>query len=131
MFWFKKKSRLDEARVATTPDPLLDPDSRLPLEPKITPGYYPGFHVLDQQKFWGATTRDLIRDRVANTPSIRFFTPAEAATLTAVTARILPQEDRTEATRIAILPGIDQRLFLDRIEGYRYEDMPSDQETYR
>src|ERR1700753_1922736 len=131
MFWFKNASPKSEHRATTTFDPLLDPESRLPLEPKATPGYYPGFHVLDQQKFWDAATRDLILDRVANVPSIRFFTPAEADTLAAVTARIIPQEDRSEATRIPILPGIDQRLFLNRIEGYRYEDMPSDQEAYR
>jgi hypothetical protein len=49
----------------------------------------------------------------------------------AVIDRILPQEDRTEATRIPILPFLDKRLHTNRIEGYRYEDMPSDQEAYR
>lgn len=110
---------------------LIDPESRLPLEPKATPGYYPGFHVLDQKKFWDAATRELILDRISNTPPIRFFTSAEAVTMEAVINRVLPQDDRTEATRISILPGLDERLYLNRIEGFRYEDMPPDQEAYR
>jgi hypothetical protein len=62
---------------------------------------------------------------------VRFFTPDEAYIMQAVVDRILPQEDRTDATRIPILPFLDERLHLNRIEGYRYEDMPSDQEAYR
>lgn len=138
MSWFRKKKPVSTLgaprpglRTAASTEPLLDPESRLPLEPRATPGYYPGYHTLDQQRFWDAATRDLLLDRVANTPPIRFFTHVEAATLTAVVARILPQDDRTEATFIPILPGIDKRLFLNQIEGYRYEDMPSDQEAYR
>lgn len=49
----------------------------------------------------------------------------------AVMDRILPQEDRTADRRIALLPVLDERLYLNRIDGYRYEDMPPDQETYR
>ena len=49
----------------------------------------------------------------------------------AVVDRILPQEDRTDERRIPILPGIDERLYENRIEGYRFEDMPPDQEAYR
>ena len=39
----------------------------------------------------------------------------------AVVDRVLPQEDRTESDRIPILPGIDERLYENRIEGYRYD----------
>ena len=49
----------------------------------------------------------------------------------AVIDRVLPQDDRAEHARIPILPFLDERLHLNRIEGYRYEDMPSDQEAYR
>ena len=62
---------------------------------------------------------------------IRFFTAEEAAVMQAVVGRVMPQEDRTVETRIPILPGLDERLFLNRIDGYRYEDMPSDQDAYR
>jgi hypothetical protein len=133
MFWNKKKPQ----QSSSTPnqhadrDPLLDPATRTALEPKRTPGYYPGFHTLDQQNYWDAATRKVVLDRVKNIPSIHFFTHDEAMTMQAVVDRILPQEDRVADTRIPILPFLDERLHLNRIEGYRYEDMPSDQEAYR
>lgn len=129
MFWSKKKP--GTANLLQQRDALLDPTSRLPLEPKATPGYYPGYHVLDQQNFWDAATRKLILDRVSSDTPLRFFAPAEQLTMQAVVERVLPQDDRAESTRIAILPGIDKRLFENRIEGFRYEDMPSDQDAYR
>ena len=116
----------DEAKRPT------DPRNGVELAPRDQPGYYPGFSTLSQQGYWDAATRALVLDRVAsaNKP-LRFFTEDEARTLGAVTDRILPQEDRTEARKIPILPGIDDRLAGNRIDGYRYEDMPSDQEAYR
>jgi hypothetical protein len=130
MGWFRKKAST-EVVAATTREALVDPGSRLAMEPKETPGYYPGFHVLEQQKFWDAATRKVVLERVEEVPPIRFFVPAEVVTMEAVVDRVLPQEDRVESTRIAILPGIDKRLFLNHIEGYRFDDMPSDQEAYR
>jgi len=128
MFWKKKSRAVPPPAEAGS---LIDPSDRLPIARKETPGYYPGFHTLDQQKFWDEATRKVVLDRVADIPPIRFFSAAEAATMTAVIARILPQDDRAESTRIPILPAIDERLYLNRIEGYRYEDMPPDQEAYR
>ena len=50
--------------------------------------------------------------------------------MTAVCNRILPQDDRTPERRIPIVNYIDDRLFENRIEGYRYEDMPPDAEAH-
>jgi hypothetical protein len=95
------------------------------------PGYYPGFHTLDQRKFWDARTREVIVDRVTNVPPIRFFTEEQARLMEAICRHILPQDDRDEQHRIPILPWIDQRLYDDSHDGYRYEDMPPDREAYR
>jgi hypothetical protein len=133
MFWDKKK-RQQLAPVSGEHhggDPLLNPTTGKLLEPKLTPGYYPNFHTLDQQNYWDAATRRVVLDRVNNAPPIRFFNPEEVLTMQAVIDRILPQEDRTDESRIPILPFLDKRLHTNRIEGYRYEDMPSDQEAYR
>ena len=86
---------------------------------------------MGQQKYWDAATRKVVLDRVEKVIPIRFFKPDEASTMEAVVARVLPQEDRTPQRRIPVLPGIDERLFVNRIEGYRYEDMPPDQDAYR
>ncbi|HEY7790977.1 MAG TPA: gluconate 2-dehydrogenase subunit 3 family protein [Vicinamibacterales bacterium] len=109
----------------------VNPDTGEPIPPRETPGYYPGYHTLDQQAFWDAATRDTIRTRVHDVPPIRFFTAEEAALLTAICARVLPQDDRDEAHRIPIVNHIDARLFENRHEGYRYEDMPPDREAHR
>lgn len=135
MFWSKKSPRQSSPLRPPTDHiaraPLLDPETRTPLVPKVTPGYYPEFHTLDQQDYWDATTRKVVLDRVNSVPEIRFFNPEETLTIRAVIDRVLPQDDRTDATRIPILPFIDERLYLNRIGGYRYEDMPSDQQAYR
>lgn len=132
MFWGKKKSR---PTPALAPDggreAVLDPATRTALAPKVTPGYYPDFHTLDQQSYWDNATRNLVHDRINNVPSLHFFTSEEAEVMKAVVNRIFPQEDRTVASRIPILPFLDERLHLNHMEGYRYEDMPPDQEAYR
>lgn len=129
MFWSKKK--VSSSEPASHREPLTSPATNEPFPPTDAPGYYPGYRVLSQQKYWDGATRDLIHKRMVEVTPIRFFTSGEAQTMGAVVDRILPQEDRNEAYRIGILPGIDKRLHADQIEGFRYEDMPSDREAYR
>lgn len=113
------------------PERPRDPQTGRDLEPRLQPGYYPGFSTLAQKKYWDAATREVVMNRVGRTLPIRFFTADEAQILRAVVSRIIPQEDRLPERRIDILGAIDDRLFHNRIEGYRYIDMPPDQEAYR
>ncbi len=101
------------------------------MKERKQPGYYPGYSTLSQRNFWDAATRNLVEDRVYNVPQIRFFTSDELPLITAVCNRILPQEDRWPEFRIPIVNYIDERLFENRISGYRYEDMPVDREAHR
>jgi Gluconate 2-dehydrogenase subunit 3 len=110
---------------------IVDPGTQKRIAPMEQPGYYPGYSTLDQRQFWDAATRTEIERRVYEIPPIRFFLPEELPTITAVCNRVLPQDDRIPERRIAIVNYIDERLFLNRISGYRYEDMPSDQDAYR
>lgn len=119
---------------APAPDTRLlpvDPETGQPIAPRAQPGYYPGFSTLAQQRFWDEATRQVVVRRVRHVPPLRFFTPDEARLAGAICDRVLPQDDRDAAHRIPILAHIDERLFENRIEGYRYEDMPPDQEAYR
>ena len=116
---------------AVSISPLKDPATGENLPARRQPGYYPGFSTLAQQKYWDAATRMLIHRRVTRSIPIRFFTSDEEKTMRAVVDRILPQEDREHAYRIDVLAGIDERLFENRLEGYRYTDMPPDQDAYR
>ncbi|MBV8812543.1 MAG: gluconate 2-dehydrogenase subunit 3 family protein [Acidobacteriaceae bacterium] len=110
---------------------LRDPETQQPLAPKQQPGYYPGYSTLGQKGYWDATTRRAVEDRVYNVPPIRFFTEDELLTITVACERILPQSDRLPARRIPIVPHIDERLYKNEIDGYRFAGMPSDRDAYR
>ncbi|HZP07492.1 MAG TPA: gluconate 2-dehydrogenase subunit 3 family protein [Terracidiphilus sp.] len=95
------------------------------------PGYYPGYSTLSQQNYWDEATRTAVVRRVEETEPIRFFSPDEVKTLQAIIDRLLPQDDRIPDRRIPILPTIDARLYKNKLNGYRYEEMPPDQDVYR
>lgn len=117
-----------EAHIHVLP---VDPRTGQPLAPRAQPGYYPGFSTLDQQRFWDAATRAVVLDRVNAPPPIRFFSPDEERLMRAVIDRVLPQDDRDASHRIPIINAIDDRLYHNRIDGYRYDDMPPDPEAHR
>ncbi len=95
------------------------------------PGYYPDYSTLAQQKSWEEATRTVVIERVEKIPEIRFFSQTEAALLGAVIDRVMPQDDRAQGRTIPILPILDQRLYKNALNGFRYEDMPPDQEAYQ
>jgi hypothetical protein len=109
----------------------VDPCTGEPLEPRAQPGYYPGFSTLSQRAFWDEATRRVVEARVERVPPIRFFSPEELRTVTAVMDRLVPQDDRDPEHRIPVVNAVDERLYSGRIDGYRYEDMPPDGEAYR
>src|ERR1700761_592544 len=84
-----------------------------------------------QKKTWEEATRKAVTEPVEKAPAIRFFSQAEAILLGAVIDRVMPQDDRTEGRTIPILPILDERLYKNSLNGFRYEDMPPDQEAYR
>ena len=94
---------------------------------------YVGYNVLDKWSSpdWDDQTREVVRQRLEHVPQIRFFTEQEVRTLTAVAERILPQIDRPDSEKIPIVPWIDQKLFDDLRNGYRYEDLPPQREAWR
>jgi len=109
----------------------IDLTTGKPIGPLRQPGYYRGFSTLQQQKFWDAKTREVIRDRVDNVPPIRFFDADSALLLEVICDRLLPQDDRDERMKVPIVPQIDKRLFENVHDGYRYEHMPPDPEAFR
>jgi hypothetical protein len=98
---------------------------------RVQPGYYPGFSTLDQQAYWDEATRKTVLERVSRTNELHFFTAEEAPLIEAIFEHILPQSDRAEKYRIPIVPVVDDRLYNNRLDGYRYEGMPTDQDAYR
>jgi hypothetical protein len=115
-------------------DPLANPTlvqatKKRPVERPIVA--YPGFHVLDQQEHWDEATRQVIMTRINQVPAFRVFKPHEIQTLQALAARVLPQDDRPAEKRIPIAPWIDQRCYLRLLDGWRFDDMPPDDEAWR
>lgn len=95
--------------------------------------YYPHYNVLDKWSSpdWDDQTREVVRERLEEVPGIRFFTESEARTLAAVAERIVPQPDRDECEKIPIVPWIDEKLYEDKRDGYRYEELPPQREAWR
>lgn len=101
--------------------------------PDAFPTRYPGYDALANWSSpdWDDPTREAVRKRIEEVPPIRFFDEREAALLRAVVERILPQPDRAEGERVPIVPWIDEKLYEDRGEGYRYETLPPQREAWR
>jgi hypothetical protein len=78
---------------------------------------------------WDDRTREVIRQRLTQVPSRRFFSTTEWQTLEAACARLIPQPDRS--TPIPIVPWIDEKLHRDWRDGFRYADMPPMRDAWR
>jgi hypothetical protein len=120
---------IDSSQAERSPG-IVDDRTGAPIPPRRQPGYYPGFSTLSQKAYWDAATRHLVENRVLHVPPIQFFTPDQLVLMKSVCDRIVPQDDRVPERRIPIVNYIDARLFENKIDGYRYEDMPSDQEAH-
>jgi hypothetical protein len=100
------------------------------MRKRLQPGYYPGYNTLGQKDYWDATTRHTVLHRVLDVPELRFFSPGQARLMEAICRHVIPQDDRDESRRIPVVPQIDKRLQERQIPGYRYENMPPDEEAY-
>lgn len=94
---------------------------------------YPDYNVLDKWSSpdWDEQTREEIRKRLEEIPPIRFFSEEEVRVLEAVCERIIPQPDRRETEKVPLVPRIDEKLFKDERDGYRYTDLPPQPEAWR
>jgi len=94
---------------------------------------YPSYDVLDKWSSpdWDDQTREVVRKRLEEIPPVRFFSDEEAQLLAAVAERIVLQPDRSQAEKIPIVPWIDEKLYEDKRDGYRYQGMPPQREAWR
>ena len=108
-------------------DPAGLPRQRRGITPQLH-GRYPDFDVLEQAEHWDEATRKVVLDRVENVPPIRFFEPREARTLEAFCDVVTHQDAEP---RIPLLNYVDERLHRGQLDGYQYEGLPDDRETWR
>ena len=84
--------------------------------------------VLAEARHWDEATRRVVSRRVSGIPPIRFFTPAEATALGAFCDLVTDQQSQRP---VPVLNMVDEKLFEGRLDGFRYDDMPDDRETWR
>lgn len=89
---------------------------------------FPGFHVLNQAGAWDSVTRAVVEARVGRPSDIRFFDADEEATATALFDRLLDQDPEH---RVPVTAMVDARLAEQQTDGWRYDSMPSDEESWR
>jgi Gluconate 2-dehydrogenase subunit 3 len=78
---------------------------------------------------WDDQTREVVRKRLTEVPTRRFFSETEWQTLEAVCGRLVPQPERSNP--IPIVPWIDEKLHHNWRDGFRYDDMPPLREAWR
>ncbi len=105
-------TRRDRRRTGTTPQGR---------------GRFLGFDVLAQVPTWDRATAGVVLSRLGPHEELRFFTPAEHSTAAALFDRLLDQDDEP---RVPIVHLVDERLALNRTDGYRYTDMPEDRAAW-
>jgi hypothetical protein len=114
-----------EDRQPAPPEEL--PRQRNGVTPQMH-GRYPDYNVLDEAGHWDEGTRRVVFERLESVPPIRFFTTAEAATLGAFCDLVMGQD---REPRIPVLNMVDAKLLARQLDGFRYDDMPDDCETWR
>ena len=91
-------------------------------------GRYPDYDVLEQAPHWDDVTRELVERRAREVPELRFFDPGEASDAAAFCDVVLAQDAEP---RIPVLAMVDEKLDQGKLDGFRYDDMPDDSETWR
>ncbi len=125
---FRASEHLPKRRAGGEPaNPFDLPRQRRGKTPQMH-GRYPDYDVMEQAPHWDGVTRDLIEGREAEEPPLRFFTPLEASTLGAFCDVVLAQDAEP---RVPVLAMVDRKLHEGKLDGFRYEDMPDDTETWR
>ncbi len=109
------------------PDPAGLPRQRAGKTPQMH-GRYPDFDVMAHRDGWDPVTRRTLEDRVEHVPACRFFKEREQRTLGAFLDVSLAQDAEP---RVPVLAMVDAKLYAGQLDGYRYEDMPSDDDTWK
>lgn len=91
-------------------------------------GRYPDYDVLAEADHWDAKTREVVLARLDPPSPLRFFNQTEARTLGAFCEDVLAQESEP---RVPVLEMVDEKLHENRLDGYRYAELPPDPVTWR
>jgi hypothetical protein len=109
------------------PNPAGLPRQRAGTTPQMH-GRYPDFDVMARREHWDPVTRAALEERLEQTPQCRLFDEREQRTLGAFLDVVLAQDAEP---RVPVLAMIDAKLHGRQFDGFRYADMPADDETWK
>jgi hypothetical protein len=91
-------------------------------------GRYPDFDVFDTEDTWDEATTKVVRARINVSHALSFFDEREA-----LAARVLCDlvTDQDAEPRIPVLELIDEKFHKGKLDGFHFEDLPEDRETWR
>ncbi len=125
---FRRADHLPNRRADGQPDDPYDlPRQRRGRTPQMH-GRYPDFDILREAGHWDPVTRRMVLARVDEVPPIRFFTTAEAATLSALCDVLTAQDSEP---RIPVINYVDEKYDKGELDGFQFDDMPDDHEAWR
>jgi Gluconate 2-dehydrogenase subunit 3 len=96
--------------------------------PGSTGSRFPGFDVTAQARTWDRVTASVVLGRLVAPRTLVFFTAEEEPTARALVDRLLAQDDEP---RVPVIETIAERLVRKEGDGFRYADMPEDDEAWR
>ena len=102
------------------------PRQRAGMTPQMI-GRYPDYDVLAAAATWDPATRDVVLARLDVGRDLRFFSPREEPTVRAFCDVVLAQD---REPRVPVLELVDEKLAAGRLDGYQYDDMPDDRDTW-
>jgi hypothetical protein len=109
------------------PEPDWLPRQRRGVTPQMI-GRYPDYDVFAAEASWDEQTRLVVKQRLSAHGPLRFFTREEESALRAFCDVTTAQDAEP---RIPLAEMIDAKFADGKLDGYRYDDMPEDGETWR
>jgi hypothetical protein len=109
------------------PEPDWLPRQRRGMTPQMI-GRYPDYDVFAAEASWDEQTRSVVKQRLAAHGPLRFFTHDEEPALRAFCDVTTAQDAEP---RIPLAEMVDAKFADGKLDGYRYEDMPEDGQTWR
>lgn len=109
------------------PDKSWLPRQRRGTTPQMI-GRYPDFDVFDAQDTWDEATSKVVQARLNLDGKFEFFGAGEQPTLRAFCDVAVAQDAEP---RVPVPEMVDAKLAAGRLDGYQYDDMPDDRDTWR
>ena len=108
------------------PQPSWLPRQRRGITPQMI-GRYPDYDVFDARGTWDEATAVVIEQRMRVRQDLEFFSASEAPTARTFCDICVFQNCEP---RVPVAAMVDEKLAAGRLDGYQYDDMPDDRDTW-